>query len=68
MNTGSKGKKNGTKKTTLEGIKPDDLWRLKEKSDTITRDGVKYTLCPHHKTKDGSVEGSYIKAPHNRDK
>ena len=65
MNTGIKGNINGTKKTSLEGIKPDDLWRVTKKSDTITRDGVKYTLCPHHKSKDGSIEGSYMKAPHN---
>ena len=41
------------------------MWRVTKKSYIITRDGVKYTLCPHHKSKDGSVEGSYTKAPHN---
>ena len=48
LNTGSKGNINSTKETTLEGIKPDVLWRVTNKSDTITRDGVKYTLCPHN--------------------
>ena len=67
LNTGSKSIKNGTKKTTVEGIKTDDLWRVTNKSDTITRDGAKYTFCPHHKSKEGSVEESYMKAPHNHD-
>ena len=65
LNNGSKGNRNGTKKTTLEGIKPDDLWRITKKSDTITHDGVEYTSCPHHKSKDCSVEVRYMKAPHN---
>ena len=67
LNTGIKGNRNGTKKKTLEGINPDDLCCVTKKSDTITRDGVKYTFCPHHKSKDGSVEGSYMKALHNHD-
>ena len=54
--TGSKGNRNVTKKKTLQGINPDDLRRVTKKSDTITRDGVKYTFCTHHKSKDGSVE------------
>ena len=58
MNTGSNGNRNGTNKTTLEGIKPDELWRVTKKSDTINCDGVKYTFCPHHKSKYGSIEGS----------
>ena len=46
MNNGSKGNRNGTKKPNLEGIKPDDLWCVTKKSDTITHDGVKYILSP----------------------
>ena len=67
LNTGSKGNRNGTKETTLEGIKSDDLCHVTKKSETITSDGVKYTFFPHHKSQDDSVEGSYMKAPHNND-
>ena len=43
------------------------MWRVTKESDTITCGGVKYTFCPNHKSKDGSVERSYMKAPHNHD-
>ena len=65
LNTGSKGNRNGNKKPALERINPDDLCCVTNKSDIITHYGIKYTLCPHHKLKYGSVEGSYMKAPHN---
>ena len=41
LNTGSKGNRNGTKKTTFKMIKVDNLWRVTKKSDTINRDVVK---------------------------
>ena len=68
MNTGSNGNRNSIKKKNIEGIKPYYLWIVTNISDTITCDGVKYTIFPHHKSKYGSVEGIYMKAPHNHNK
>ncbi len=39
-------------------------WQVTKKGSTITN-GKKYTWCPHHHSKDGSINGLYMPAPYN---
>jgi hypothetical protein len=52
------------KKTTKDRAAP---WRVEKKGSTIKHEGTKYSWCPHHKSKDGSVNGMYMPSPHDHD-
>ncbi len=40
-------------------------WQVTTKGSTITHYGKKYTWCPHHHSKDGSINGLCMPIPHN---
>jgi hypothetical protein len=42
-------------------------WQVSKKGSTYTHEGKKYSWCPHHHSKDGSVNGLYMPAPHDHD-
>jgi hypothetical protein len=42
-------------------------WQVTKKGSSLTHEGKKYTWCPHHHSKDGSINGLYMAAPHNHD-
>ena len=42
-------------------------WQVTKKGSSLTHEGKKYTWCPHHHSKDGSINGLYMPAPHDHD-
>jgi hypothetical protein len=42
-------------------------WQVTKKGSSITQDGKKYVWCPRHHSKDGSINGLYMPAPHHHD-
>ena len=53
-------------RTALFNMRSADLWRVtKEDAPTIMHNGVEHEWCPLHKSKDASIEGSYMKIPHD---
>jgi hypothetical protein len=65
LNHGNKrGGADTSKKTTKDQAK---LWCITKKGSTIDHDGKKFDWCPHHKSKDGSVNGMYMTSPHDHD-
>jgi hypothetical protein len=53
-----------SKKTTRDQA---ESWLVTKKGSTIDHDGKNFDWCPHHKSKDGSVNGMYIPSPHDHD-
>jgi hypothetical protein len=42
-------------------------WQVTKKGSTYIHEGKKYTWCPHHHSKDGSINRLYMLAPHDHD-
>ena len=42
-------------------------WQVTKKGNTITQDRKKYVWCPHHTSKDGTINGLYMAFPHDHD-
>ena len=42
-------------------------WQVTKKGSTYIHEGMKYSWCPHHYSKDGSVNGLDMPAPHDHD-
>ncbi len=64
-NQGNKrGGGNTSKKSTKERA---EVWRVTKKGSSIDHDGKKFVWCPHHKSKDGSINGMYMLSPHDHD-
>jgi hypothetical protein len=40
-------------------------WQVTKKGSSLTHEGKKYSWCPHHHSKDGSINGLYMPAPHD---
>ena len=59
-NNGGDGKKGGTQNRCPP-------WQKTKKGNTITQDGKKYIWCPHHVSKDGTINGLYMAFPHDHD-
>jgi len=71
--SGGDSKKNGGGKgnATDGGVKSTKTrcpeWQVTKKGSSLTHEGKKYTWCPHHHSKDGSINGLYMPAPHDHD-
>jgi len=71
--SGSDSKKNGGGKgnATDGGAKSTKTrcpeWQVTKKGSSLTHEGKKYSWCPHHHSKDGSINGLYMPAPHDHD-
>ena len=64
-NSGGKGNAtDGGAKTTKTRC---PKWQVTKKGSTYIHEGTKYSWCPHHHSKDGSVNGFYMPAPHDHD-
>ena len=63
---GGSTKQNGGngKKGTQNRCPP---WKVTKKGNTITQDGKKYVWCPHHTSKDRTINGLYMAFPHDHD-
>ena len=59
-NNGGDGKKGGAQNRCPP-------WQKTKKGNTITQDGKKYIWCPHHVSKDGTINGLYMAFPHDHD-
>ena len=44
-------------------------WQVTKVGDHVThpKTGAKYVWCPHHKSKDGTIDGMYMKHPHDHE-
>ncbi len=42
-------------------------WQVTKKGSTYIHEGTKYSWCTHHHSKDGSINGLYMPAPHDHD-
>jgi hypothetical protein len=40
-------------------------WQVTKKDSIYIHKGTKYSWCPHHHLKDGSINGLYMPAPHD---
>ena len=60
-------KNGGGAETTLSKTKSQDLWRVNFKGKTITHNDKKMKWCDKHKSKDGSLLGSYMDMDHDHD-
>ncbi len=64
-------RKNGGGKgnATDGGVKPTKTccpeWQVTKKGSSYTHKDEKYSWCPHHHSKDGSINGLYMPAPHD---
>ncbi len=65
LNQGNKRSGGDTsKKSTKDRT---EAWRVTKKGSLIDYNGKKFDWCPHHKSKDGSVNGMYMPSPHDHD-
>jgi hypothetical protein len=55
------GNADTSKKTTRDQAKS---WLVTKKGSTIDHNWKKFDWCPHHKSKDGSVNSMYMPSPH----
>jgi hypothetical protein len=59
------GEKSGGRKHQTKARCPD--WQVTKKGQMVEHEGRKYIWCPHHASKDGSVNGLYMPHPHNHE-
>jgi hypothetical protein len=57
------GEKSGSGKRQTKARCPE--WQVTKKGQTIEHKGRKYIWCPHHTSKDGSMNGHYMPHPHD---
>jgi len=61
------GKENATNRGAKTTKTRCPEWQVTKKSSTYIHEGTKYYWCPHHHSKDSSINDLYMPAPHDHD-
>jgi len=64
-NGGGKGNATDGGVKTTKTLCPE--WQVTKKGSTYIHEGTKYSWCPHHHSKNGSINGLYMPAPQDHD-